>query len=89
MEKSRMHLEAKRTRDPFAFSLRGMAVVNSFVPPSAVPLDGINRARDARREASGRERQPGAGGRTRRIEAFLARYFAPGCPPPAGVLAPA
>lgn len=75
-----MYFEAKPARDDFTFSLEGMAAVNSFAFPPAIPSSGINRAWDAR---LGRDREesvrPDRKGRARRIEAFLARYFAPGC----------
>ena len=74
-----MNFEAKPARDEFTFSLQGMGVVNSFVFPPAIPLNGINRARDMRLGRAP-EARGGAGpaGKSRRIEAFLARYFAQG-----------
>ena len=74
-----MHFEAKPSRDEFTFSLQGMATVNSFAFPPAISQQGINREWDARLGAS-RERGE-AGLRAdlaRRLERFLARYFAPG-----------
>jgi hypothetical protein len=49
------------------------------VLPPAIPHGGINRVWDARLGAASRD--PGRAhpaGKSRRIEAFLARYFAPG-----------
>jgi len=74
-----MHIQAKPARDEFTFSLQGMAAVNSFVFPPAIPHDGINRAWDVRLggTATGRA-SSGRAGKSHRVEAFLARYFAPG-----------
>lgn len=75
-----MYFSAKPARDEFTFSLQGMAAVNSFVFPPAISSDGINRAWDARlgHRPAGEDRSRRA--RTvRRVETFLARYFAPGC----------
>jgi hypothetical protein len=72
--------EAKPARDPFTFSLCGMAAVNSHAVVPAVANDGINRARDARRNGlPARRPQLGPSSTTRQIETLLARYFAQGC----------
>jgi len=74
-----MHTQVKPARDEFTFSLQGMAAVNSFVFSPAIPHDGINRAWDARLGGTAVARGGSApAGKSLRIEAFLARYFAPG-----------
>lgn len=75
-----MYFGAKPARDPFTFSLQGMAAVGSFVFVPAIPHDAINKAWDARlrRAPATRARNPRPS-RVRQMEAFLARYFAPGC----------
>ena len=37
-----------RERDPYTFSLRGISTIASFVAPTAIEIDRMNRARDAR-----------------------------------------
>lgn len=75
-----MYYHAESARDPFTFSLRGMAAINPYGIVPAVDSDGINRAWRARLTYTGQaaigkeERQF-----TRRVESLLARYFAPGC----------
>lgn len=76
-----MRFEAKRTRDPFRFSLRGRAAINPYVIAPTVQDDKINHAWDERlREdaapAEIPEDQPST--TTRELENVLARYFAPG-----------
>ena len=64
-------------RDPFAFSMRGMAAINSYAFVPVIPDDRINSALDARlaRQAeSHRTPLP----LVLRIENTLARFFAPG-----------
>jgi hypothetical protein len=73
-----MLVTAKTRRDPFTFSLTGMAGIKActFVP--AIPDDKINRAIDLKYR-----RQSNAGKLTLplvlRIEDVLARFYAPGC----------
>ena len=71
---------ARTRRDPFTFSLGGMAGINAstFVP--AVPADGINRSLDLkfRQQPAARKTPPAL---VRRIEDTLARFFATGCCP--------
>lgn len=69
-----MSAKAKPARDPFTFSLRGVAAINSYAPALAIADDRINRAWDERL-GKDLEDQPAM---TREIEDFLARYFAPG-----------
>jgi hypothetical protein len=74
-----MYFVAKPARDPFTFSLQGMAAVGSFVFAPAIPQDAINKAWDSRLGGTGVSRgRRGRRDRTLRIEVFLARYFAPG-----------
>lgn len=72
-----MLVTAKTRRDPFTFSLGGMAgiKVSTFVP--VVPDDMINRSLDLRfqQQAAGTSTRPVL---VRRIEDTLARYFAAG-----------
>lgn len=74
-----MRFNAKRTRDPFRFSLRGRAAINPYVIVPTVPDDKINEAWDARLRrpvpVDAPEHQPGT---MRGFENILARYFAPG-----------
>lgn len=72
-----MFEKANPARDPFTFSLRGMAAINSYAVATVVANDQINKARDRRLARSDQHRQ------TRpdlamQVEAVLARYFAPG-----------
>ena len=67
-------------RDPFRFSLRGIAVAGSHTFIPAVADDGINRGWQARFNPSPEspdQRSPSDA--TRQIETLLARYFAHGC----------
>ena len=74
-----MSAKAKSARDAFAFSLRGVAAINSYAPATVIADDRINRAWDERLRPEERddlpENQPDM---TREIEDFLARFFAPG-----------
>lgn len=55
-----MFNKAKPSRDPFAFSLGGMAAKPSFVIAPAIADDRINKIRDERIEQvrNGRDREP-------------------------------
>jgi hypothetical protein len=72
-----MLVTAKTRRDPFTFSLGGMAGIkaSTFVP--VVPDDMINRSLDLRfrQQAAGKTTPPAL---IQRIEDTLARYFATG-----------
>lgn len=46
-----------KERDPYTFSLRGLSTIASFVAPTAIEIDRMNRARDERR-ADSSERPP-------------------------------
>ena len=35
-----------KERDPYSFSLRGISTIASFVAPTAIAIDRMNRARD-------------------------------------------
>ena len=35
-----------KERDPYTFSLRGLSTIASFVAPTAIAIDRLNRARD-------------------------------------------
>ena len=35
-----------KDRDPYSFSLRGISTIASFVAPTAIEIDRMNRARD-------------------------------------------
>lgn len=41
-----------KERDPYTFSLRGITAVASFVAPTAIEIDRMNRLRDERLAAS-------------------------------------
>jgi hypothetical protein len=70
-----MFEKAKSGRDAFTFSLQGMTTIASFTLAPAIADDQINQAWSRRLEgATTRQRNT-----VRRIEDFLARYFAPGC----------
>jgi hypothetical protein len=74
-----MRFKARRTRDPFRFSLRGRAAINPYVIVPTVPDDEINRAWDARLHAPEPPAVPDDQPSTaRELENILARYFAPG-----------
>jgi len=62
-------------RDPFAFSLGGVASINSHALVPAVADDKLHRT-------PARPASPNDGSRPKRIHAvedFLARHFAPSC----------
>lgn len=74
-----MRFEAKRTRDPFRFSLRGRAAINPYVIVPTVPDDKINEAWDDRLQRPAAVEVPAdRTGVMRGFENLLARYFAPG-----------
>ena len=70
-----MYTKAGSGRDAFTFSLRGMRAIASFTAMPAIADDCINRTID-RRLAGHQGNRPDT---ARRVEDFLARYFAPGC----------
>lgn len=75
-----MNAETKQARDPFTFSLRGVAGVNTHAFVPAVSLDGINRAWLARRRRAERSAaQAESRDAVLQVESALARYFAHGC----------
>ncbi len=75
-----MNAETKQARDPFTFSLRGVAGVNTHAFVPAVALDGINRAWRARRRSAQRSAvHAESSDAVRQVESALARYFAHGC----------
>ena len=75
-----MNQDTKQYRDRFAFSLRGMTVVNAHAMVPAIADDGINRVWDARlRRIQGPAPSRSQLATTHQIEALLARYFAHGC----------
>ena len=41
-----MSRKIDKGRDPYAFSLRGVSTIASFVAPTAIAIDRLNRARD-------------------------------------------
>lgn len=71
-----MLVTAKSRRDPFTFSLGGMAGINSFSFVPAVPDNRINQILDARfrRESPATDPSP----LVLKIENALARFFAAG-----------
>jgi hypothetical protein len=70
-----MFEKARSGRDAFTFSLHGMTAIASFTIAPAIADDQVNQAWSRRLEgAATRQRST-----VRRIEDFLARYFAPGC----------
>ena len=68
-----MSAKAKLARDAYAFSLGGVAAINSYAIVPAIADDRIN---SLWRNSHALENQPDT---AREIEDFLARYFAPGC----------
>ena len=70
-----MSTKANPGRDAFAFSLRGMTTIASFVNAPVIADDTLSKFWDARLSQP-REDRPRL---TRRIEDLLARYFATGC----------
>ncbi|MEM9207882.1 MAG: hypothetical protein AAGA61_01445 [Pseudomonadota bacterium] len=70
-----MPVTANPGRDPFAFSLGGLAATNSFAFVPAIADDNLSRAWDRKlSEPAAEKRHP-----ILRFEDMLARYFAPGC----------
>ena len=71
-----MLVTAKSRRDPFTFSLGGMAGINSYTFVPAIPDNRINQILDAkfRQGTAHVESSP----LTLRIENALARFFAAG-----------
>lgn len=63
--------KAGSVRDPFTFSLGGMATIASVVAPPIIADDRINRIRDSRAEKDG-ESEPD-------LPSFSAGRFAPCC----------
>ena len=70
-----MYTKARSGRDAFTFSLRGMRANASFTAMPAIADDRLNGMIEQRLREP-REDRPDT---TRRIEDFLARYFAPAC----------
>ena len=71
-----MFKSAKPARDPFTFSLTGMAAINTHAIPAVVANNTINEAWNRRLDAG----EQGTSRPTQlvaRIEELLARYFAP------------
>ena len=71
-----MLVTAKSRRDPFAFSLGGMAGINSYAFVPAIPDDRINRSIDARLRRPSEAAVPSP--LVLKIENALARFFAAG-----------
>lgn len=70
-----MHKKARSGRDAFTFSLRGMRANASFTAVPAIADDRLNGLIEQRLSGPQEDRPD----TTRRIEDFLARYFASGC----------
>ena len=70
-----MHTKARSGRDAFTFSLRGMRANASFTAVPAIADDRLNGMIGERLRRPQADRPD----TTRRIEDFLARYFAPAC----------
>ena len=70
-----MYTKARSGRDAFTFSLCGMRAIASFTAMPVIADDRINGMIDERLAGPQENRRDTA----RRIEDFLARYFAPGC----------
>ena len=70
-----MYTKAISGRDAFTFSLRGMRVIASFTAMPAIADDRINGVIEQRLGGPQKDHP----GMARRIEDFLARYFAPAC----------
>ena len=70
-----MYTKARSGRDAFTFSLYGMRANASFTAMPVIADDRINRMIDQRLAGPREDRRDTA----RRIEDFLARYFASGC----------
>jgi hypothetical protein len=71
-----MKSDTKLRRDPFAFSLRGIGVANSYAVVPAIADNGFSKTRDARLRQPPGPSERGEPRLTRRVEAVLARYFA-------------
>lgn len=69
-----MSRNANPARDVFAFSLGGMAAMNSYAFVPAIADDTLNRSWDRRLSSVSQDRIPLVWA----IEDFLARYYAPG-----------
>lgn len=72
-----MLVTAKSRRDPFTFSLGGMAGINSYTFVPAIPDDRINKALDARFRQSYAAAKPSQW--VIKIENALARFYAGAC----------
>lgn len=70
-----MSEKARSGRDAFGFSLRGMKTTASFAVAPVVADDRINKIIDERLRRPQEDRPD----TVRRIEDFLAGYFAPAC----------
>ena len=70
-----MFKKAESGRDAFTFSLHGLTTIASFTVAPAIAHDRINQAWDERLENAPRE----GSDTIRRIEDFLARFYATGC----------
>ena len=73
-----MPATAKPPRDAFTFSLGGTASVNSYAFVPAIADDVLNDIRDKQLRRDPGNRRDVA----RKIEDFLARFFASGCREP-------
>ncbi len=71
-----MLVTAESRRDPFTFSLGGMAGINSYTFVPAIPDDRINKAMDARFRQQPAVADPSP--LVLKIENALARFFAAG-----------
>lgn len=74
-----MSRRADPARDPYAFSLRGMAAMNSHAFVPAIADDVLNKTWDHKLRHS----PDGRRGMARHIEDFLVRFFRTGCRGPA------
>ncbi len=71
-----MLVTAETRRDPFTFSLGGMAGINSYTFVPAIPDNRINQSLDARFRQQHQAADPSP--LVLRIENALARFFAAG-----------
>ncbi len=71
-----MLVTAKSRRDPFTFSLGGMAGINSYAFVPAIPDNRINQRLDAKFRQEPLQTEPSP--LTLKIENALARFFAAG-----------
>ena len=71
-----MLVTAEPRRDPFAFSLGGMAGINSYTLVPAIPDNRINQSLDAKFRQAPAQTEPSP--LTLKIENALARFFAAG-----------